>query len=180
MLSFDVAYVTLLLLLLLSIEHVASFSSVRVASLHQQPILRQHHHHQHQQPLLTSAASCIKSSKSNRVKVWVPLHAGGFEWEDPGEAFDQGVENPFKKNAALSEEQEGNMKIDPARLLGPRLGGTNLYFVGMMGTGKSTVGNIVARRECTLFFALSRKEWSFQEVGDAAAAAAMLDSSTTI
>ena len=43
--------------------------------------------------------------------------------------------------------EEGEMKIDPARLLGPRLQGTNLYFVGMMGSGKSAVGDIVARSE---------------------------------
>ena len=121
-----------------------------------------------------------------RRAALVVIKAGGFEWEDPGEVFDQGVENPFK-NPDLMKGEEG-MKIDPARLLGPRLNGSNLYLVGMMGTGvfnmlilswrkrekgtdetldllrvseldsdfldlyssfagKSTVGNIVARRE---------------------------------
>lgn len=75
------------------------------------------------------------------------LNAGGFEWEDPGDAaFDQGVENPFK-NPELMKNSEDGMKIDPARLLGPRLNGSNLYLIGMMGTGKSTVGDIVARRK---------------------------------
>lgn len=75
------------------------------------------------------------------------LQAGGFEWEDPTEAFDQGVDNPFKKDKdALGEGGDGEMKIDPARLLGPRLQGSNLYFIGMMGCGKSAVGDIVARR----------------------------------
>jgi hypothetical protein len=69
------------------------------------------------------------------------LKAGGFEWEDPGEAFDQGVDNPFKKSS------EEGLKIDPARLLGPRLNGSNLYLVGMMGSGKSSVGDVVARRK---------------------------------
>jgi hypothetical protein len=73
------------------------------------------------------------------------LKAGGFEWEDPAEAFDQGVENPFK-NTELANTEDG-MKIDPARLLGPRLNGSNLYLIGMMGTGKSAVGDIVARRK---------------------------------
>lgn len=72
--------------------------------------------------------------------------AGGFEWEDPAETFDQGVENPFK-NPDLMQSGEEGMKIDPARLLGPRLGGSNLYFIGMMGSGKSAVGDKVARRE---------------------------------
>lgn len=60
--------------------------------------------------------------------------------------FDQGVENPFKNPELMKNSEEG-MVIDPARLLGPRLGGTNLYFVGMMGSGKSSVGKVVASRK---------------------------------
>jgi hypothetical protein len=141
MLSFVVHY--LALVLLLSIDHVAAFSSVRVASLGQ-PMIR-HQQQRHQLQPLPTASSCTNKNIDNN-NIWV-LQAGGFEWEDPGEAFDQGVENPFK-NAQLLKNSEEGMKIDPARLLGPRLGGTNLYFVGMMGTGKSTVGNVVARSEC--------------------------------
>lgn len=74
--------------------------------------------------------------------------AGGFEWEDPTESYDQGVDNPFK-NPELMNSQDG-MNIDPARLLGPRLNGANLYFVGMMGSGKTAVGDIVARSKCLL------------------------------
>ena len=82
--------------------------------------------------------------------------AGGFEWEDPTEAFDQGVENPYKNPDLMKGEGEGvdgdaPMKIDPARLLGPRLSGTNLYLIGMMGTGKSSVGDKVARRTFLLY-----------------------------
>jgi len=76
--------------------------------------------------------------------------AGGFEWEDPTESFDQGVENPFK-NPELMNSEDG-LKIDPFRLLGPRLSGVNLYFVGMMGSGKTAVGDIVARRMGTYNF----------------------------
>jgi len=69
-----------------------------------------------------------------------PLHAGGFEWEDPDEVAErEGVDNPFEK------EKEGAVG-DAARLLGPRLQGSNLYFVGMMGCGKSAVGSVVAKR----------------------------------
>jgi len=78
------------------------------------------------------------------------LKAGGFEWEDPGEVFDQGVENPFKNPDLM--KGDGDMKIDPARLLGPRLQGTNLYFIGMMGSGKSAIGDIIARRMGTYNF----------------------------
>ena len=80
-----------------------------------------------------------------RQSTFVVTKAGGFEWEDPTESFDQGVENPFK-NEELMNSEDG-MKIDPARLLGPRLNGANLYFVGMMGSGKTAVGDIVARRK---------------------------------
>ena len=99
----------------------------------------------------------VPSSASSR------LAAGGFEWEDPTDQFDQGVENPYKNPDILKKKdgdnaddaegkgggEEGEMKIDPARLLGPRLQGSNLYFVGMMGSGKSAVGDIVARSELT-------------------------------
>lgn len=81
----------------------------------------------------------------------ITLFAGGFEWEDPAAAFDQGVENPFK-NPELMKGDGDMMKIDPARLLGPRLSGSNLYFIGMMGSGKSAIGNAVARRMGTYNF----------------------------
>lgn len=84
----------------------------------------------------------------------VVLKAGGFEWEDPtDEQFDQGVENPFKNPELMKaikqggDDEDGEAKtIDPARLLGPRLQGSNLYLVGMMGSGKSSIGNKLARR----------------------------------
>lgn len=85
-----------------------------------------------------------------RVPQVSTLSAGGFEWEDPTESFDQGVENPYK-NEELMNTDDG-MKIDPARLLGPRLNGVNLYFVGMMGSGKTAVGDLVARRMGTYNF----------------------------
>uniref|UniRef100_A0A7S2U848 shikimate kinase n=1 Tax=Attheya septentrionalis TaxID=420275 RepID=A0A7S2U848_9STRA len=72
------------------------------------------------------------------------LNAGGFEWEDPVEAADPHVENPYL-NKELGTDAEG-LKADPARLLAPRLQGTNIYFIGMMGSGKSAVGDVVARR----------------------------------
>lgn len=91
---------------------------------------------------------------SNCVNAFVPspkisfassrIYAGGFEWEDPEDVFDQGVENPFK-NPNLMNGENG-LKIDPARLLGPRLSGTNLYFIGMMGSGKTAVGSVVSKR----------------------------------
>ena len=97
---------------------------------------------QYQRP--HNAGLHARATATNKPSL-VVLHAGGFEWEDPTEAFDQGVENPFK-NPALINSEDG-LKIDPARLLGPRLNGANLYLVGMMGSGKSSVGDIVARRE---------------------------------
>jgi len=90
----------------------------------------------------------VPASFVRRSRTAVVVKAGGFEWDDPdAETFDQGVDNPFK-NADLMKGKDGeeNMKIDPARLLGPRLNGSNLYLVGMMGSGKTAVGNIVAKR----------------------------------
>lgn len=89
------------------------------------------------------------SNKITQTSTVTVLKAGGFEWEDPTEAFDQGVENPFKNPELM---KDGDMKIDPARLLGPRLQGSNLYFIGMMGSGKSVVGDIVAKRVGTYNF----------------------------
>jgi len=79
------------------------------------------------------------------------LGAGGFEWEDPADAFNQGVENPFK-NPELMEKGEDGLKIDPGRLLAPRLEGSNVYLIGMMGSGKSAVADILARRMGTYNF----------------------------
>jgi ABC-type uncharacterized transport system fused permease/ATPase subunit len=75
--------------------------------------------------------------------------AGNFEWEaddktDEIDFMDQGVDNPYKKADLMDED--GTLKIDPARLLSPRMNGSNLYLVGMMGSGKSAVGRIIAKR----------------------------------
>ena len=88
---------------------------------------------------------CLTTISTLQKTSFSVLHAGGFEWEDPADAFDQGVDNPFKNPDLV--KGDGGMKIDPARLLGPRLQGSNLYLIGMMGSGKSAVGDIVARRE---------------------------------
>jgi hypothetical protein len=86
----------------------------------------------------------------NQISHFGILKAGGFEWEDPTKSWDQGVENPFK-NPDLMNGEDG-FKIDPARLLGPRLNGANIYFIGMMGCGKTSVGDCVARRKSDKHF----------------------------
>lgn len=104
------------------------------------------------------ATTFVPTSTKSRTA----LCAGGFEWEDPAETFDQGVENPYENpelnlltdtsnisaKSSSSDDDEGGESLvaDPARLLGPRLTGTNLYFIGMMGSGKSAVGDILAKR----------------------------------
>lgn len=102
-----------------------------------------------------SSISLQKSSRSNfRIQSSSRLLAGGFEWEDPtSDEADPGVENPYKNPALLkNEDGDESLKVDPARLLSPRLQGCNLYFIGMMGSGKSTVGDLVARRMGTYNF----------------------------
>ena len=87
-----------------------------------------------------------------------PLAAGGFEYEDPtSDQADPGVENPYKNPELLNPQDGGSdddntLKVDPARLLSPRLRGCNLYFIGMMGSGKSAVGDALARRMGTYNF----------------------------
>mmetsp|Transcript_32845 Transcript_32845/g.60552 ORF Transcript_32845/g.60552 Transcript_32845/m.60552 type:complete len:297 (-) Transcript_32845:103-993(-) len=103
-------------------------------------------------------AVLIKSiSTAKRSTVFV-LSAGGFEWEDPtSDQADPGVENPYKNPDLLKPADDGkdgssSLKVDPARLLSPRLRGCNLYFIGMMGSGKSAVGDAIARRMGTYNF----------------------------
>lgn len=80
------------------------------------------------------------------------LSAGGFEWQDPTSDFsDPGVENPYK-NPSLLNSDDNTLKVDPARLLSPRLRGCNVYLIGMMGCGKSAVGDALARRMGTYNF----------------------------
>ena len=63
---------------------------------------------------------------------------GGFEYQPP----DSAPSNPYS-----SGEKDGEPKTaDAARLLAPRLGGTNLYLVGLMGSGKTAVGSSLALR----------------------------------
>lgn len=107
----------------------------------------------------TSPATTTPAKATSFSSSVVVLKAGGFEWEDPtDEQFDQGVENPFKNPELMKSikkdgdsDDENAKTIDPARLLGPRLQGSNLYLVGMMGSGKSSVGDKLARRkwECS-------------------------------
>ena len=106
-------------------------------------------------PLYRQQNALVKSISTS------PLAAGGFEYEDPtSDQADPGVENPYKNPELLNPQDEGGsgdddantLKVDPARLLSPRLRGCNVYFVGMMGSGKSAVGDALARRMGTYNF----------------------------
>jgi len=97
---------------------------------------------------ISSPSSFIKTTTRSSSKSII-LNAGGFEWVDPTDDS-QSVENPFKDEELMkkiTDEKKGtNASSDPARLLGPRLQGSNIYLVGMMGSGKSSVGDKLARR----------------------------------
>jgi len=105
-------------------------------------------------PSSTRTPPAVGFSSPSHSSSVIVLNAGGFEWEDPtDEQFDQGVDNPFKNPELMKsikqdggDDDDDSKTIDPARLLGPRLQGSNLYLVGMMGSGKSSVGDKLARR----------------------------------
>ena len=64
---------------------------------------------------LVAAAQCLVQALAlatslQHRRTTPSLAAGGFVWEDPGEAFDLGIENPFKKAELLEE----GLNIDPA------------------------------------------------------------------
>jgi shikimate kinase len=100
--------------------------------------------------LLPSHAFLTPHKLSSPPHKLSPLQAGGFEWEDPtSEYSDPGIENPYKNPALLSSPDSTELKIDAARLLSPRLRGCNIYLIGMMGCGKSAVGDAIARRMTT-------------------------------
>lgn len=86
----------------------------------------------------------IKKSRNYSV-----LCAGGFEYQEDEDGFDS-IENPYKKDSSFDDD--GTLKLDAARLLGPRLKGSSVYLVGMMGSGKSSVGNFLAKRMGTYSF----------------------------
>lgn len=137
------------------------------------PAIR-HGGQQQRQQLRRSASSSSSRSSSGRrthriavssayyhASTTAALSAGGFEWEDPtSDVSDPGVENPFKNPALLEttttdgggDGGPSSLKVDPARLLSPRLQGCNLYLIGMMGSGKSAVGDAIARRMGTYNF----------------------------
>ena len=100
--------------------------------------------------------SLVVHQRRQAVVTTTRLSAGGFEWEDPtSDQADPGVENPYKNPELLKKTADGDeegLLVDPARLLSPRLRGCNLYLIGMMGSGKSAVGDALARRMGTYNF----------------------------
>ena len=105
----------------------------------------------------TPSTAATRLARPSTNSNTIPLAAGGFEWDDPmGDAYDQGVENPFKNPDLMKKKEDGqDMLIDPARLLGPRLNGANLYFIGMMGSGKTAVAEIIAKRKWQHFIRIA-------------------------
>lgn len=97
-----------------------------------------------------------RTTTAPKQSTHTTLSAGGFEWEDPtSDQADPGVDNPFKNPELLNSATEGDdesLKVDPARLLSPRLQGCSIYVIGMMGSGKSAVGDALARRMGTYNF----------------------------
>lgn len=124
-------------------------------------------------PPPTTTATTTTSSLTPARK-YQRLYAGGFEWIDPTEEDnlnDPGVANPFKNPSLASslntdytvadsddsgsgggDKSTPSLVVDPARLLAPRLRGCNIYLIGMMGSGKSAVGDAIARRMGTYNF----------------------------
>ncbi|GMH65858.1 hypothetical protein TrST_g225 [Triparma strigata] len=85
----------------------------------------------------TASRPAVRSTVSSPLQ---PLHVGGFDYQPDDEI----PSNPI--TAEKADDIEEGFTPDPARLLSPRLGGTNLYLVGLMGSGKSAVGRELALR----------------------------------
>ena len=111
-------------------------------------------------PTLSTPTAALRAPA--RGYQYQRLYAGGFEWIDPTEEDnlnDPGVANPYKNPTLASSststedgETTPSLVVDPARLLAPRLRGCNIYLIGMMGSGKSAVGDAIARRMGTYNF----------------------------
>ncbi|KAL7428639.1 hypothetical protein ACHAXH_001892 [Discostella pseudostelligera] len=168
--------ITLLLLLLLLLSGGSSSTAFSFSNNYYLPpsstrrhvvttLSRSSLHHQHQlrpPPLLATLSIPVALRNYSR------LYAGGFEWIDPTEEDqlnDPGVANPYKNPSLVAStstsaddtdgESSGDtpsLVVDPARLLAPRLRGCNIYLIGMMGSGKSAVGDAIARRMGTYNF----------------------------
>ena len=161
--------ITLLLLLLsggsvsaFSFSHPPSLSSSRHVDVVVVPSsTRSSLHRLLLRPLPTLSSPTTALRAPARGYQYQRLYAGGFEWIDPTEEDnlnDPGVANPYKNPTLASStstedgETTPSLVVDPARLLAPRLRGCNIYLIGMMGSGKSAVGDAIARRMGTYNF----------------------------
>ncbi|KAL3762170.1 hypothetical protein ACHAWU_000634 [Discostella pseudostelligera] len=156
--------ITLLLLLLLNDGSSTTAFSFSPSSTRRHVVSSSRsslHHQRHLHPSFATLSTPVALRNYSR------LYAGGFEWIDPTEEDqlnDPGVANPYKNPslvASTSTESDAtdsesgdtpSLVVDPARLLAPRLRGCNIYLIGMMGSGKSAVGDAIARRMGTYNF----------------------------
>ncbi|GMH64444.1 hypothetical protein TrLO_g8300 [Triparma laevis f. longispina] len=78
-----------------------------------------------------------------------PSHSvGGFDYQPDDDIPDNPLTSskPPPPNPLDDPTSPDSLTPDPARLLSPRLGGTNLYLIGLMGSGKSAIAQTLALR----------------------------------
>lgn len=150
------AFVVLVTLLLLQQQHHSTIEAFTVQPSKSRQSTSWVSHYSESAKYRTTFISTVP--RGNEQFLVKSTTEGSFEWgagdatnnSATPEFFDQGVDNPYKKADLIDDD--GTLKIDAARLLSPRMNGSNLYLIGMMGSGKSSIGKIIAKRMGTYTF----------------------------
>ena len=89
-------------------------------------------------------------SEEDRVVHELLVTADGDETDEPAADGDEAADTAVPDGVVHAQMPDLGTPLNPdvtrARELCERLGGVNVYLVGMMGAGKSSVGDVLAQR----------------------------------